>query len=672
MNSKPTINKAKRFYLILLLLIVGVVDFGMILYAQNSTVAFFIAIGKKKFLMLLFEHVLFFTVLISGRKKQEELRNKIGIKIINVITCCMTPGFIFVAVQIIIGAEEFNVQSSYWVKNLILYYAFFVIFWAVLRKASIAIPVYTMLMVILALVDYYVTLFRGNPFILMDVYNVGTAAEVTSNYIFSIPVKTGICLLAILIFLLYQSLFQSLQLGKRSIKGCLVRVCLFACVSGAVYLNWGTLTFEWLNQWDMVGEYKNKGYIYTLACETQYLQITKPDNYSVEAVEEIAEEVEQKDSVLETSEEEEKVTPQNLIVIMNESLADFEAFDNLQASEEILPTIHSLQENTKKGYLYVPVFGGGTSDSEYEVLTGNSKQFLPYGANAYQVLCRKSEYGLASTLKQEDYSAIAVHPFWAKGWNRTNVYSWMNFDSFVSLDNWDSDVDTLRDYATDDAAYAKLEQLCSEKENEKQFLFCVTMQNHGGYNVTDSYTPDVSLSYATSYPSAEVYLSLAKETDAAFGRLIEYFENVDEPTMIVMFGDHWPNLDTGFFSELFGKDFDSLDWIESQMYHRTPYIIWTNYSSESSQEDMSANFFGSYILEQAGLELTTYNKFLLQLKQTLPVIANGAVCDASGNWYALGSLPDEYQELIEQYQILQYNNVADRKHRIDSVFGIAG
>ena len=75
-----------------------------------------------------------------------------------------------------------------------------------------------------------------------------------------------------------------------------------------------------------------------------------------------------------------------------------------------MPYIHSLQKNTKKGYLYVPVFGGGTSDTEYEVLTGNSKQFLPNGGIAYQLYCGENEYGLANTMEQEGYASTAMHP----------------------------------------------------------------------------------------------------------------------------------------------------------------------------------------------------------------------------------------------------------------------
>ena len=89
---------------------------------------------------------------------------------------------------------------------------------------------------------------------------------------------------------------------------------------------------------------------------------------------------------------------------------------------------------------------------------------------------------------------------------------------------------------------------------------------------------------------------------------------------------------------------------------------------EMSVIQYSSNYLGSYILEQAGLEMTVYNKFLLQLKEKLPIIGIGAVCDSEGNWYSMDSLPEEYAELIEEYKVLQYNNVVDRKHRVVSIF----
>ena len=98
------------------------------------------------------------------------------------------------------------------------------------------------------------------------------------------------------------------------------------------------------------------------------------------------------------------------------------------------------------------------------------------------------------------------------------------------------------------------------------------MQNHGGYdeNSANGFKTSVSLSYSAEYPMAETYLSLEKESDAAFKELVEYFESVDEPTMLVMYGDHWPSLEEGFFWALFEKDVNTLNWKEVQQEHRTP------------------------------------------------------------------------------------------------------
>ena len=139
-----------------------------------------------------------------------------------------------------------------------------------------------------------------------------------------------------------------------------------------------------------------------------------------------------------------------------------------------------MQENTKKGYVYVPSFGAGTSDTEYEMLTGNSKQFLRTGGIAYKLYCKNPEYGMASTFKQEGYSTTAVPPGSVSSWNRSNVYSWMDFDTFYNKENWGDDLKYYRWYARDSSAYKRLKVLYKNKENENQFMFCVTIQNHGG------------------------------------------------------------------------------------------------------------------------------------------------------------------------------------------------
>ncbi len=104
------------------------------------------------------------------------------------------------------------------------------------------------------------------------------------------------------------------------------------------------------------------------------------------------------------------------------------------------------------------------------------------------------------------------------------------------------------------------------------------------------------------------------------------------------------------------------------MTYTTPYVIWTNYSSETAEEDISANYLGSYVLFKAGISLPFYNQFLMKLKKQLPVIGVGAVCDQEGNWYASEDLPDNYRQFLSDYNILEYNNQFEKKDVIESLF----
>ena len=127
------------------------------------------------------------------------------------------------------------------------------------------------------------------------------------------------------------------------------------------------------------------------------------------------------------------------------------------------------------------VFGGGTSNTEYEVLTGHSMALLPYVISAYQAYCHPEEYGMVSTLKAQGYTAVAMHPNISGNWNRKNVYQYMGFDEFISSGGF-QEAERLRNYVSDLGDYQRLIERYEEKEpGEKLFVFNVTMQNHGGY-----------------------------------------------------------------------------------------------------------------------------------------------------------------------------------------------
>lgn len=675
-------------------LIIGIVillgiDFLVVQSAEKPS-AVFSEIGRMKMLLLFICNLIFLTSLIFGEKVYGFIRRTRISVILDWILLILTPGVLLFAVQMIVsfGLHKTPATASlagllervmwfepaYIIKNILLYAIILLIMIIMIRKVNVACFLYSYIIVIIALVNFYVTQFRGQPFMLLDILGMGTAADVVGGYKFQVPVYMGMVLLIVMTFADIQLKFQKLELGKKSRKNLIARwgsIAVIAVVLVAAVPAW------WKSEnvllWNVNKEYAKKGYLYMLAGEGKYFSVEKPENYSVEAVDEITEQAE------EEYEQKEKsasgtVQPTNIIMIMNESLADFENVGEIKTDGDILPFIRSLNQNVKHGQLHVHTFGGGTARSEYEALTGNSMAFLPAGSVPYQLYVRDPEYGMADILKSQGYETVAMHPNRADNWNRAKVYPSMGFDQFIAKENWgDLYRDKLRLFESDKSTYDKIISLYEEKDaDQKLFTFCVIMQNHGGFGVDTraGYEPTVKLNYDTEYPMAETYLSLARESDSAFQGLLEYFEKVKEPTMIVMFGDHWPTLEDSFYSQLLGKDKQNLDLVESQILYTTPYVIWTNYPSDTVEEDISSNYLGSYVMEQAGVELPEYHQFLLNLKDKLPVIGVDAVEDKDGNWYSMDELPEEYQSLMDEYSILQYNGQFEKKQIKESAFRI--
>ncbi len=375
-----------------------------------------------------------------------------------------------------------------------------------------------------------------------------------------------------------------------------------------------------------------------------------------------------------------------IFVIMNESFSDLSVLHEFETNEDYMPYIHSLQtqdsDHLITGNLLVSVCGGNTANTEFEFLTGNTMAFLPPGSVAYQQYISSELPSLASQLADHGYSTEGLHPYNASGWNRSQVYPWLGFqESYFRNDFFGSRI--IRKYVSDESAFSKLVSLYEAKDaNETLFLFEVTMQNHGGYSqLYDDFPIQISLSdvhTSTSY-ATEHYLTLVQESDRAFQELITYLETVTEPVIVLMFGDHQPN---DFVSEniasLTGVKKEDRSLEESQNRYIVPYVIWANYpldkesagfsdlSAISSSDPINANtlscnYLGACLTRLAGQETSTYQDFLLLLRQQLPVITANTVIDAEGTYMTIKEAQKRYPEWMNLYEKLQYRLLFDRE-----------
>lgn len=584
---------------------------------------------------------------------------------------------------------------------VILLFQFFI--FAICGSFRVSLLIVNSLCYGLALANCYVVNFRGTPFIPMDFFSITTAANVANTYDYT-PTHTVITGSLIFIFIAVLSIkmntpkYNSItKIISRTFMGtfftCLM--CLFYFTS--IFANAGVKP----DFWNQARGYRNYGFVFSFFCNTKYLYMTEPSGYDANSVGDyVSSTVDKNESniIKPTGNE------PNIICIMNESLSDLSILGEFTTNQDYMPFMRSLTENTVKGNLYVPVIGAGTSNTEFEFLTGHTTAFLPSGSNAYMLYVKNPIASLTSTLEAQGYSSWAFHPYYSSGWNRVSVYENMGFNSFSFLENL-IDVSILNDYVQNgsDADYLQslidtyypdrnnmlTRQYVSDSYNfdviidnyenrdksQPYYAFNVTMQNHGGYS-KGAGNFDECIQITSSpyyYNKASKYLSLVKASDDAFKELIEYFEAVDEPTVICMFGDHQPSIETDFIASLLGvNNINNLTPEQEQARHATPFYIWANYDIEEKYIDkLSSNYLSSYVLDVAGVNLTEYNKYLIKLSETLPVIDTVGYIDFNNNYYKWSD-KSEYSGILSEYEKIQYNAIFDSKHQNNDIFFLEG
>lgn len=558
--------------------------------------------------------------------------------------------------------------------NLAIYTALLLVAYVVLNRVQYTCIAVLSAAFIMHIANYYVWVFRGCPILAADLQSAATAFNVANNFSYSLDL-TGVW------GVVYILSFTAMLLSLRGYKGPRLKQRMFTAGACAVYIVFFNLLFiqsdfapEHIRHdvWKPQRTYAKNGNALSFLMSWSSIRIEKPKGYSAKEVEKITKKY-PSDKATPTYAAESQAP--NIIAIMNESLADLSYNSPIELSEDYLPFLHSLTENTVKGKLYVSIEGANTANSEFEFLTGNSMNFLPYRSIPYNEYIKDITPSMAHTLKAQGYSGVnAYHPFKSSGWSRTVAYPALGFNDchFQEYYEKNNNFDLVRNYISDEADFRQIiaDYKASRKESDSPFyLFNVTMQNHGGYNGKRGLVePKITIKDSSlNDPEAEQYINLAKMSDDAFKMLVEYFKKVDEPTLIVMFGDHQPPIMNLFYSSQFGKDVEDLSPEEEANWYSTPYVIWANYDIEETELDMSANYLSSYVMNLAGNKLTGYNKFLLELQKELPAISAVCYMDKTGKIHKYDE-KTEYDDLLADYHMLQYNQMFDKENRADEFF----
>ena len=536
--------------------------------------------------------------------------------------------------------------------NMIWYYILFAVLRLVLGRIRRACALGICLAFLVGLVNHYVLRFRGRILFPADVTAWRTAANVADGFDYSMDayiMQAAVLLTAYLFLVLVcppQRKRARIPLPFALVAwGAVLGYCFaFFCTGALPAL--GIYTQQWVTQ--------RNGFLLNFTVALRYSSVEKPADYSRDQVLELMEQY----PALEGDPDRQ---PVNLIVIMNESFADFTLFDSFESSEDPTPFLHSLEENTVKGWMYAPVTGGGTATVEFEYLTGFSSLFQPPHTVAYQLYVEEGMPSLAAVAGSQGYETTAFHPYKSSGWNRVLAYDYLDFDRQM----YEEDVVDpyyIRHYVSDRSDYEMIFRTTREQTGNT-FFFNVTMQNHSGYaqgwNNLER-TIDLPDRLARTDSSARQYFALARESDDALRELIGYYSQQDEPTMIVFFGDHQPPLTNSFYEELYGKKLSERTTEEVLRQYAVPFFIWTNYDIQEEQDVViSPNYLGVLTAQLAGLPMTGFMNFLSQLYEELPAITPVGFVTGDGEYLARSELNEEQQRWLEGYETLNYCGMVD-------------
>lgn len=549
---------------------------------------------------------------------------------------------------------------TYLIALGITFFLFFLV-----RSVPLTILLSDILLITLATVNHSKIYFRGDPLYIGDLLLAGEAVTSLKDLHFQVSVRMLMAILVLLITLL--AFRMDAWRPRRSWRMPAAALAVAAVLSGFVGL---VVCNDAVMQdglginrytWNQMTNYKKNGFLLSFSASIANLSVETPEYNQPELAGLY-------DVPPPAADEPDIAAKPHIIAIMSESYTDFRNVRDIPVSEPVTPFYDSLmtRDNIISGNLLVSIFGGGTCNTEFEYLTGGSMLFLQDGIIPYGSYMKRPTHSVPALLNAQGYRSVAVHPYIRTFWDRDTVYPNLGFDKFISMEGFE-DPEIIRTFISDRSCFEKvIEEFEATPDDERLFLYAVTMQNHFPYYVDEDQLTGlkyrIDLNGLTGMESAEMYLSLLRQSDDALRELVEYFEEQDEPVILVFFGDHLPGNNQElmpFYNYLFGGEIANLNIVETRKMFETPFFIWSNTVDlpEDNVDIISPNLLGTYVLDLAGARMSPYFEFVNELRGSVSAINSKTILDAEERSYDRTSLSRELETLMNRYWVYEYDSI---------------
>ena len=535
----------------------------------------------------------------------------------------------------------------------------FVFVWALVWDCRWASIITFWLLYLLGYAYSTVLSLRGSLFQLADLKNIATAVAVMDSYTLPLhPAQLHWAMVGVILIVLSRWIpaRKPVHWAARAGKGVCVIVAavwLMVMLHTPVLEMLGVQLTTW--QKDAVALYPYQGTLATLMKDACDMGKNRPAHYAPEKLAEMYPELNQEGLIQQGTKR------PHVYIIMNESLTDFESLYQLDTNEPAMPFIRSIQDRTIYGNVYVSSYGGATCNTEHSFLTAsipvpNQMTYLFHNSN-------ENTPSFAWQLKAQGYTTYAIHPEAGTNYSRNRFYPLLGLDTFVEAESFEN-AERVHSFVSDQACYEKIVELFeSRKSGEIQMVFNVTMQNHGGYHI-GGVDKKVQLLGHEPDPDLEEYLNCVRHSDEAFQWLCSYFDQQQEPVVILLFGDHQPKMDMLAYEKR-----TELAPVAKQFTQQiTPFVIWSNVPIETQYvEAISVNYLSSLLAETAGLSMTAYDRWLLNMATDYPVVFLHGYADATLDGHFWDRDERNWPTVLQQMNELRYNRIFDEKKRLPAL-----
>lgn len=518
-------------------------------------------------------------------------------------------------------------------------------------------------------------IYRNAPFRVSDLALSFEALKMSQNSFKPDFTSIVIFLVTLVILIIISRFFKSEKLRVRDrLMGILSIIISSVLLFNFVYSKdkiYNSLPLNG-NAYNLIDHFNSKGFNYTFLFNLKKSFVRPPEGYDKKEMEK-RERVDHGEDISVI-----KYNPRpNIIWIMGEAFTDLSQDEHFSFAPANDPNenFKKLQKNSvMHGRIVTPSFGGGTGDTEFDALTGAlTIDCAPDESFAFNAI-KRNVSSLPSLFNTIGYNTMAFHPGFAWFYGRQDVYPKLGFKDNFFLENIDQP--EMKGGYVSERQFSEIFRnrflQALENSDEPIFSYGLDIQNHGPY-FYDKYGKNlpyqctVSLSEEAANNFGSYFLGI-KDMDIMLGEVYDMIMSLDEPTIMVFYGDHLPGLgnDPSAFDEIGIKL--SHDDLEKEIeFYSTPYVIVANESGRAflnreNVEIQDGNAVSANYLASMVLDMLNYNKvdnffiYNSEMRKKLPIISRNFIFDGV-NTYPRNEVKGEAKEAYEDYKKYEYYRI---------------